>query len=75
VSAEAQASGTFPIEVRVETEDGHALTVESVQVRSTEFNVVALAITLGAVLFLILFYVTKAIRRRRRREPASASTT
>jgi hypothetical protein len=75
VGAEAQASGTFPIEVRAETEDGHPLAIESVQVRSTEFNIVALAITLGAVAFLILFYVTKAIRRRRRREPASASST
>jgi Family of unknown function (DUF6049) len=70
IEAEAQTSGTFPIEVRVETPDGYTIASEAVQVRSTEFNVVALAITFGAVAFLILFYVVKAMRRRGRHEPA-----
>jgi hypothetical protein len=73
VQAEAQTSGTFPIEVRIETSDGYTIASESMQVRSTEFNVVALAITLGAVAFLIIFYVVKVMRRRKtRNEPAEA---
>jgi Family of unknown function (DUF6049) len=75
VQAEAQTSGTFPIQLRVLTEDGRTVASESIQVRSTEFNVVAVAITLGAVAFLILFYVMRAVFRRRRRNPAEASST
>jgi hypothetical protein len=73
VEAEAQTSGTFPMQVRVETDDGYPVAIRSVQVRSTEFNIVALAITLGAVAFLILFYLAKALRRRR--GPAEAHSS
>ena len=74
VQAEAQSSGTFPIEVRIETADGYAVATQAVQVRSTEFNVVALAITFGAVAFLFLFYTIKAMRRRRaRQDPAEVT--
>lgn len=75
VDAEAQTSGTFPITVTVATAGGDTLASESIQVRSTEFNVVALAITFGAVGFLILFYVVKAVRRRRNRTRAAEAPT
>lgn len=76
VEAEAQTSGTFPIEVKVETADGYVVTEQEVQVRSTEFNVVALAITIGAVAFLILFYTVKVMRKRRSPpDVAEASTS
>lgn len=68
IEAEAQTSGTFPIEVRIETPDGYQIASDAVQVQSTEFNIVALAITFGAVVFLILFYTVKVMRRRRARE-------
>ena len=35
--------------------------------RSTEFNEVALGLTFGALAFLVLFYVTRAVRGRRER--------
>lgn len=74
IGAEAQTSGTFPIEVRVETADGYTIASEAIQVTSTEFNVVALAITFGAVAFLILFYVIKGMRRRARHETAEIAS-
>jgi Family of unknown function (DUF6049) len=66
VSATAQSSGIFRIEVVAQTPDG-LLTFGSkaIEVRSTEFNRIALGLTLGALAFLIFFYVLKAIRRRR----------
>jgi hypothetical protein len=61
-----RASGIFPLEVRLETPDG--LDVGEpvpLTVRSTEFNEIALGLTFGALAFLILFYVVRALRRRR----------
>jgi uncharacterized protein DUF6049 len=66
VSATAHSSGIFKIEVVAQTPDG-LLTFgsKSIEVRSTEFNRIALGLTFGALAFLIFFYVMKAIRRRR----------
>jgi hypothetical protein len=66
VSATAQSSGIFKIDVVVQTPDG-SLTFanKSIEVRSTEFNRIALGLTFGALAFLIFFYVMKAVRRRR----------
>jgi hypothetical protein len=71
VDVAAQSSGIFPLVVTVETPDGTFITDKSIQVRSTEFNEIALGLTFGALAFLILFYITRAIRGRRSRvEPA-----
>jgi hypothetical protein len=65
VEATAQASGIFPVEVTVETPDGFILAKKSIQVRSTNFNQIALGLTGGALAFLIAFYVWGLIKKRR----------
>jgi hypothetical protein len=71
VDVAAQSSGIFPLVVTVETPDGTFITDKTIEVRSTEFNEIALGLTFGALAFLILFYITRAIRGRRSRvEPA-----
>jgi hypothetical protein len=66
VKARARSSGIFPLEIRLETPDGYPISSKVVTVTSTEFNEVALGITIGAFSFLVLFYVTRAVRRRAR---------
>ena len=65
VDVAAQSSGIFTVSVDVETPDGHLIDDRDIQVRSTEFNEVALGLTFGALAFLVLFYVTRTIRNRR----------
>ena len=61
-----RASGIFPLEVQLETPDGLDIGEPvPLTVRSTEFNEIALGLTFGALAFLILFYVVRALRRRR----------
>jgi hypothetical protein len=67
VEATARASGIFPVEVTVETADGYVMARKSIQVRSTNFNQIALGITVGALVFLIVFYVGAAIKKRKGR--------
>ncbi|HEY7876543.1 MAG TPA: DUF6049 family protein, partial [Actinomycetota bacterium] len=66
VSATARSSGIFSLRINTQTPDG-GLTFgsEVVTIRSTEFNRIALGLTLGALGFLVLFYMAKGIRRRR----------
>ncbi|MEA2508865.1 MAG: hypothetical protein QOG21_947 [Actinomycetota bacterium] len=71
VEATAQASGIFPVEVTVETPDGFVLAKKSIQVRSTNFNQIALGLTGGALAFLIAFYVWGVVKKRRARPAAS----
>jgi hypothetical protein len=75
VTVPAQSSGIFPLSVTVETPEGEVIASRpDIRVRSTEFNQIALGLTFGALAFLILFYVTRSIRRRRTgtSEPAQA---
>lgn len=65
VQATARTSGQFPIRVRLTTPDGTAITESIITIRSTSLNVIALAITIGALTFLVLFYVGRALRRRK----------
>jgi hypothetical protein len=66
VDIRAGSSGIFPLEVAVETPDGsYEIDKRSITVRSTEFNQVALLITLGALGFLVFFFLLRGIRRRR----------
>ncbi|MGH2746928.1 MAG: DUF6049 family protein [Actinomycetota bacterium] len=76
VGVTAQSSGIFPLQVFLKTPDG--LDIEpngarEISVRSTELNRIALVITVSALAFLILFYVSRWIRRRRRPAQAPAS--
>lgn len=68
IEATARASGIFPLQVSLETPaegdaGGYVIQSRSIRIRSTEFNEVALAITAGALAFLILFYAVRAVRR------------
>ena len=65
VDIAARSSGIFPVEVSVQTPGGsHVIDSKSIVVRSTEFNQIALIITIGALAFLVLFYVVRGIRKR-----------
>jgi hypothetical protein len=68
----AQTSGIFVLRTEVETPDGELITFEEVTIRSTEFNEIALGLTFGALAFLVLFYITRTLRQRRRPEEAQA---
>ncbi|MBW3594118.1 MAG: hypothetical protein KY391_00960, partial [Actinobacteria bacterium] len=65
VDVAAPSSGIFTVFVTVETPNGRRIDGKEVQVRSTEFNEIALGLTFGALAFLVLFYITRAIRNRR----------
>ena len=55
-----------PIEVELTTPDGsYVIASKVINIRSTDFNDIALGITLGAFAFLVLFYLVRALRRRR----------
>lgn len=69
--AVAQASGAFPLGVILQTPDGHVIETKRIVIRSTEFNRIALTLTLGAFVFIASFYAARVVRRRR--APAAAS--
>ena len=73
VDVAAQSSGIFGVDVIVETPNGLLIDRNAVRVRSTEFNEIALGLTFGALAFLVLFYVTRAIRSRK--APSEGSAT
>lgn len=71
VEANARSSGIFPIEVVVQTSDGSLdLAYKRITIRSTEFNRIALGLTAGAFTFLVLFYLLRVARRRRKENTA-----
>lgn len=72
VEALTEASGTFPLFIRLETSDGYGIAETSISVSSTEFNEVALGITVGALLFLVLFYAARVLRGRRNSQTGTA---
>lgn len=66
VEAITDTSGTFPLRVVVETPDGsREVSRSTVRVRSTAYNVIAVAITAGAGLFLVVWWLFGVYRRRR----------
>ncbi|MGH2693439.1 MAG: DUF6049 family protein [Actinomycetota bacterium] len=74
VDVTAQSSGIFPLQVTLETPRGDAIgSPRSFQIRSTELNEIALAITLGAFAFLVSFYVIRAVRGRKRSSEATSA--
>jgi hypothetical protein len=63
INAVAQTSGIFTLDATVRTPDGWPIEEKTIRVRSTKFNLIALGLTVGALLFLILFYASRAFRR------------
>jgi Family of unknown function (DUF6049) len=65
VEATALSSGQFPLTVRLYPPGGNVVIDETeIAVRSTQFNKIALGLTIGALAFLLLFYALRALRRR-----------
>jgi Family of unknown function (DUF6049) len=61
----AATSGVTSVTISLRTREGFPVgSAKVIQVRSTALNEVALAVTLGALLFLILFYAWRSLRRR-----------
>ena len=80
-AVEARGSGTFPLSLRVTSPDGSIqLSQTEVQVRSTFVSNVGVFLTIGAVLFLALWWGNDFRRRRRTRvaeaapDPGAAAT-
>jgi len=70
IPVRANSSGIFPLTLSLVTPDGAEIITESQPtVRSTEFNNIALVITVGAFLFLVAFYVLRWYRRRNAAAP------
>ena len=65
IEASARASGIYPVQIRVTTSDGYEVYETSVRIRSTEFNEIALGITVGALAFLVAFYLFRSGRRKK----------
>lgn len=63
LTATANASGIYPVEVLIRTPDGAEIDSRQISIRSTEFNEIALGITLGALAFLVMFYLFRGMRR------------
>ncbi|MGH2651430.1 MAG: hypothetical protein ACRDHK_09510, partial [Actinomycetota bacterium] len=61
----AQTTGRFPVAVVIESPDGTRLVAESqILVRSTAYNRAALALTIGAAVFLAFWWGRRFLRRR-----------
>ena len=72
LEATARASGAFPLRVLVHSPDGeYEIASKDILIRSTSLNQIALAITIGALVFLVLFYASRPFRRRKKRESAA----
>jgi hypothetical protein len=73
---EARTSGTFPMTIRLTSEDGQLQFGKevSVTVRSAVFGGIAVALTVGALLFLAIWWANHWRRTRRARRQANAAT-
>jgi hypothetical protein len=63
-SVNAQTTGRFPMAIRVETLDGSRIAGTQMIVRSTAYNRVALLVTIGAGLFLAIWWGRRFLPRR-----------
>ncbi|HEX2053687.1 MAG TPA: DUF6049 family protein [Actinomycetota bacterium] len=64
IRAITQASGTFPLNVRLLTPGGTLISDSKLTIRSTAYNVVALSITAAAGAFLVGWWIFGWLRRR-----------
>ena len=72
INARARASGSFEVGIRIESPDGYIISQKDIRIRSTAFNRIALGITVGALLFLVLFYMYRVFRRSRNKGESEA---
>jgi hypothetical protein len=61
--ARAQRTGRFPAELRLATRDGTPVGSTEIVVRSTAYNRIALVITVGAALFLAVWWGRRFLSR------------
>jgi hypothetical protein len=61
----AQTTGRFPVRVEVATPGGVSIGSSRIVVRSTAYNRVALLVTIGAALFLALWWGRRLLSRRK----------
>lgn len=66
IDVTAQSSGIFSLSIGLFTPGPNPVAIQTIEpsVRSTEFNDIAVAITVGALAFLVLFYVMRWYRNR-----------
>lgn len=65
VKAVTRATGTFPLRVVIETpESGEVIASTRLVIRSTAYNIVAVAITAGAAVFMVGFWIMGLARRK-----------
>ncbi len=66
IAVDARTSGAFPVQVRLESPDGSLLLVESkVTIRSTAASGIGVGLTVGAGLFLLLWWLRSIVRNHR----------
>jgi polyisoprenoid-binding protein YceI len=75
IDVTATTSGIFGLDVQLKTPDGKLdiTDARTITIRSTEYNRIALALTFGALAFLVLFYLIRWMRRRRARADSETS--
>jgi hypothetical protein len=73
-SVAAQTSGIFQVSLTATTPAGYVVDELLISVRSTELNQIALGITLGALAFLVSFYLYRGVRRRRGARDSETAT-
>jgi hypothetical protein len=74
IPVEARATGSFPVDVSVETPDGRRVLVTGrLILRSTAVSAVSLAVVAGSVLILLVAWVRRARRRARARDTDPAA--
>jgi hypothetical protein len=64
MTIQAQTTGRFPITVQILAPQGGLIAQSQIIVRSTQYNRVALLVTAGAVLFLLLWWGRRFLPRR-----------
>jgi hypothetical protein len=61
----AQTTGKFPVGIQIQTPDGRPIATSRIVVRSTAYNRVALILTIGAALFLAVWWGRRFLPRRK----------
>jgi hypothetical protein len=70
IAVETRSSGTYPLTMTVTTAGGLPITTSEVTVRSSFVSGVGVFLTVGAIVFLALWWAWDIRRRRRRRQTA-----
>lgn len=73
-AVDARTSGAFPVQVRLESPDGSiVLDRTRITVRSTAASGVGVALSVGAIAFLVVWWLRSVVRDRRRDRGARAT--